>query len=184
MSHILSVNQFNGDYVFIGKDGREYAQDCSLSPLSKEDADVAMERIRQGYTYVCAGRYIVRLEQNVTQGPQFEITEIITFDYDDDGYSIPVPHKLLSSKQYNQWLRTYPQDGRGKQGRYAYIDFEAKNLRYMGNPLAVDPTVPYVDDSPLADPDHTTRNSIMSIAARDYMYMKPEHVALIEIIYE
>lgn len=183
MTHILRVGKNTGNYVFIGKDGREYAEDCTLAPLTQEDADVTMERIRQGYIHVKAGCYIVRLEHNLTQGPRYEITEVITFDYDDDGYAVPRQLGLLSAKANNARLRTSESEAI-KSISYAYIDLERKNLVYLGNPLADNPTVTYIDDTPRTDHTHTTKNSIMSIAARDYMFMKPDHVALITLIYE
>lgn len=179
MSQVLRVNAITGKYTFLDKEGKEVGKDFNAWPLpSKVDADVLMERIRQGYIQIHPSHYIVRLE--LTEIDLLEITELVTSETDFDGYPDPATHKLLTFNSQ----RGDPESYANASSRMAFIDLNSKCIQWLDNPLAEDmfkndplkvPATKWTADEP---------NDILTIATRYVMKGKPPSVTAIPVIFK
>lgn len=140
MTQVLRVNRFTGEFVFLDKDGRVIDTNDSAGLIDSDDADVLIERIRQGYQHITAGCYVIRLEGvGLYDTGYFEFTELITFDLDDDGYPAPTYTQLVSRESFE-----HPTADHSKiLTSNAFIDYNNHFLAWMGNPLS---SYPYVYD--------------------------------------
>lgn len=138
MTQVLRVNRFTGEFVFLDKDGRVIDTIESAGFIDSDDADVLIERIRQGYQYITAGNYVIRLEcVGSYDTGYFEFTELVTFGVDDDGYSIPKHTQLVSRESFE-----HPTADHSKiLTSNAFIDYNNQRVAWMDNPLADNPYV-------------------------------------------
>lgn len=179
MTQVLKVGQFGGKYEFLDKDGRVIDTTNDSGIISSEDADVLLERIRQGYQYISAGSYILRLEMAGAQydTSYFEFTEMITFDYDDDGYPVPQHTRLVTQEEFDSPFSNHDRILTSN----AFIDYEAQQVTWMGNALADEPYV--------CDPDKAVRVCdvnddaaiLLTVGGRYLMREKPVHCSLIPV---
>jgi len=176
MTQVLRVSKFSGEYEFLDKEGQIISPETGSGLISSEDADVLLERIRQGYQYIPGGYYILRLEDvgGFTDG-YFEFTEMITFDHDDDGYPIPRHTQLVTQGIFDTPFTDHSEIVTAN----AFIDYAERFVRWMGNPLSSDPYV--------YDPANATKVCdidddvavLLTVGGRYLMRGKPTHFSLI-----
>ncbi len=176
MTQVLCVSRFSGSYEFLDKEGRVIDTEHSSGLISSEDADVLIERIRQGYQYVVPGCYILRLEGvGLYDTGYFEFTELITFDSDDDGYPIPRHTQLVTQDTFDS---PYMDHNRILTSN-AFIDYTEKTVKWMGNALAADPYVyDPADAIRVCDVDDDVA-ILLSVGARFLMKGKSTRCSLI-----
>lgn len=138
MTQVLRVNRFTGEFVFLDKDGRVIDTNDSAGLIDSDDADVLIERIRQGYQYISTGNYVIRLESvGLYDTGYFEFTELVTFGVDDDGYSVPKHTQLVSRESFEHPTADHSKILTGN----AFIDYKNHRVAWMDNPLADNPYV-------------------------------------------
>ncbi|ABY63229.1 hypothetical protein ST201phi2-1p405 [Pseudomonas phage 201phi2-1] len=175
MTQVLRVGKFSGKYEFLDKEAQVISPETGSGLISSEDADVLLERIRQGYQYIPGGHYILRLEDVGGMDGYFEFTEMITFDTDDDGYAIPRHTQLVTQAAFDAPFSDHNQILTAN----AFIDYAERVIRWMNNPIGFDQ---YVYDPAQAvkacdiDDDVAV---LMTVGARYLMRDKPTHYSLI-----
>ncbi len=184
MSQVLRVGTYDGKYEFLNKEGRASGEEHSMHPMDSRDADVLMERIRQGYVYVPGGYYVIRLElSGFGENDNFEIVELITFDTDDDGYHVPVTHKVITDHVWDAIMITGGGTPEGPSIQMAIFDYEAKTLRYVGDIFAETVTVSDPLEASRAQWSDEGRIDILNHAVRIIMEGQPVHVAAVPVYF-
>lgn len=185
MSQVLRVGTYNGKYDFLNKDGRVSGEEYSMQPMDPRDADVLMERIRQGYVYVPGGYYVIRLElSGYTPDDNFEIVDLITFNTDDDGYHVPVTHKVITNHVWDAIMATGGGDTPASPTiQMAVFDYEAKTLRYVGDIFAETVTVSDPLVASRAQWSDSARIDILNNAIQIVMEGQPVHVMAVPVYF-
>lgn len=178
MTQVLCVSKYDGKYEFLDKEGRFIDLTNEAGIISGEDADILLERIRQGYQQIPVGHYVLRLELLGEDyvGSHFEFTEMITFDLDDDGYQIPKCRTLVSQLGCESTVA----DLMDIEVASAFIDYEARIVTWMDNPFADNPEVFNPSKAAVCQYVNTDMVNLMEICGTYLMKDKPVHCARIQ----
>lgn len=170
MPTVLRVNQYTGSYKFLNKEGEIIE---GSGEISEHDASVLMERIRQGYTYITPGCYVIRLDHTGFNDDELnELTDLVTFDDGEDGHPFPVTRELLTTEQWS-YAESYPQSG----SRIVVINDLTKSVKWLNNPI--DEASFHTDPLrvPLVSHECAELNTILILAQRRVKNTSPEGVA-------
>lgn len=177
MSQVLVVSKLDGKYNLLNMDGQVIDPKVESTGLPSADAEVLMERIRQGYQYISPGSYVLRMD---LAGENFddtylEFTEMVTFDLDDDGYPVPKHERFVTQNEYD----VPTTDHSVVMTRIAFIDYESMVVKWMDNPMAEMPFVFNPNQAVAGSEYNDDTAALLTIGARHLLRGEPVHVSKI-----
>lgn len=178
MIQVIRINRITGKFDFLDADGKKVVLDSEWEGLEREEADVLLERFRQGYQHGASGCYIARIECDSTAS-HLKLTNFLTFDLDDDGFSFAKELPLVDAATY-----ALPWTEHDKfETTVAFLDYEAYTFKWLANPLGETPfTNNFAEASKCCEVDEDV-NEILTASVRYALRDQPAWVVEVFVRY-